>query len=129
MRSILNQLARPPSAAVWGEDLVDEQQLVGRLAIGSDREAELELGVGEHEALLRADPTRGGEDRERSVAKGAHQRFAHDFARALERDVFVVAFRGLGGGGEDRLRNLPAPREAFRELDAADRAGNPYRYK
>ena len=88
----------PVAGGVGRQHLIAEDQLAGVV------EAELELGVGEDHAVGAGVLGGEGVQLERRVTHTLHQpAIADQRDRALEVDRLVVAGRGLGTGGEERL--------------------------
>ena len=109
----------PPARSVTTvgrEHLVDQDELAGRI------QAELELGVGDDDALVeRVLPALVDRSRWRSHVSRAFCR-ANQIAR-VERDVLIVAFLGLGGWRKNRLWNPVAVDQPVRQRNTTDLAG------
>src|SRR5436190_5719169 len=110
---------RPEARGIGRQNLVGEHDR----AVGAA--AQLELGVGEEDAVLAR--VGGGElvQLDRDAAELLQQRpVADDLSRPVEVDVLVVvAYVGLGGLGEDRLRELLRLLESLGQADAAHGPG------
>ncbi len=115
---------RPEAGGIRGQHLVAQDDLAVLV------EAELELGVRDDDAAGQGVVGAFLVERDRAVADlrgellaAAREGFLEDFNASLEADIFVVvADLGFGGRRVDRLRQLVALAEAFRQRDPADRA-------
>src|SRR6185295_6037979 len=87
------------------------------------RAAELELGVGDDDALVTGDPFAEIIDRARRALELFGDVVAQNLAHPRDRDVFIMTGLGLGGRAEDRRVELFAFGETILELLAGERAG------
>ena len=108
----------PETRTVGGEDLVDQHRLVAALD-----HAELELGIGQHNAAVAgvvAGQTVKGQG---SLLQPEHRFLADDLRAFVEADVLVVAGIRLGRGREQRRFQPVAVPQSFGQIDAAHLAG------
>ena len=106
-------VARPEAAGVGREHLVGQDDF-------AVDDAELELRVGDDDAVLGGMVAGDGVHLDGQVAQLRCGVLAEDLRAALEADVLiVVADLGLRGGREDRLGELGGVHQALGQLDAA----------
>src|SRR5207253_3884843 len=104
----------PEARGIGREHLVGQDQLIAN-------ESELELCVGDDNAS-RFSVGRGATvDFESKIAQLGGERGSYLIRGRFERNVFVVAGLGFGGGREDRLWKAVAFSQASRQWNAADR--------
>jgi len=106
----------PEAGGVRGQDLVDDDEVV-------TEEAELEFGVSQDHAARRQEIGAEAIELEGGRLEPPGGVRAHEAGEPLPRDVLVVALFGLGGGGEDGLRQAIGLAQARGQLVPADRAG------
>ncbi len=87
---------RPEPGGVWGEALVNEDDLVVP-------EAEFEFGIGDEDAFLGGVGAAGFVEADGVIANDLSGGGAEDLAALFPGDVFVVTAGGLGGRGEEGL--------------------------
>src|SRR5690606_37626112 len=107
----------PEARTVGGQHFIDEQHV-------TIDAAELELRVGDDDALAGGVVRALLVDAQAALTEVPRQVLADDAGHTLERDVFVVlALLGLGGGRKDRLGEFRALFEAGGQLNAANLPG------
>src|SRR4051794_36862605 len=107
----------PEPRRVRRHHLVDQNDLAVLVA------AELELGVGDDDALLAGGLLAERVDRARHALQRRRHIRAEDLAHPGDRDVLVMAGFGLGRRAEDRRLQLFAFDQARLQLLAGERAG------
>src|SRR5690349_5697167 len=104
----------PEARGIGRQHLVDQDEL-------ALEETKFKLRVRYDDAALAGVIAAGLVDLQAQVARLRGDGVTDDLLRALERDVLVVAFLGLGGRREDRFGQLGGFRQSGGQLDAADR--------
>src|SRR5439155_26615742 len=84
-------VSRPEAGGIRREDLVDQDQLSIALP-------EFKFRIGDDDAALAGVFARGDVNLQAGVAGLFRHAGSDDFACLLERDIFIVASLGLGGG-------------------------------
>ena len=116
--ALLVVVGTPVPRRVGGEDLVGQSQVAVLV------DAELELGVGDDDALGQRVVGALDVGLQGALAQLVGPHRADQFDHLVERDVLVVVSQfGLGGRGEQRLRELAGLDQPGRQRDAAHLAG------
>ena len=107
-------LGGPEARAIRRENLVDENWLGGVF-----QHAELELGIGQHDAAIERIVPRQAVEAQGLLLQPRHGFFADHRRALLEADVLVVAGFRLGRRGEQWLWQTVAVGQIARQVDAA----------